>query len=506
MVLLEYLIAELVKAGIKAYQKSKQNQAMQGTSGGISGQPLRRRRGGAPRQAAPQADPSREADRALVQAAETLEQVARKFDRATEEQGEAQRALGQVAREVVVPAARKAASEATRGGDASHHAQIQGQLRFHQRMFGTLEQLAAQRRDPQRAPLLHAVDAVALACYEPLLDFQRRRGIPLSTQRPVALIGENAGSLTPLLARTPVAPIEVSVRLQHDVAGWPTIAREVGRDIVISLEGYREELRVAADFPPPRAQVPQQLTEESVRAALGVWQVELVADVIAAIVLGPGYLASLAMLYATPDQPFKTRLIQVDGGQLDPRPPSELRVVAVGEALHRIGMTEAADPVLDGWSAAHDGDLEFYFPTGGGRYAAVPEDFYTEPVRRLARAVCGQQVRALDGMHLLDVPGFHYSLARHKEAELALQSLRAGRPPRARPRAAVSAAALLGHQDPSRRVPALGLLRDALSTEAEALARAAVRPGMMRAESPRDPQVIRDALILSEILEPRYVR
>jgi len=508
MVLLDYLIVELIKAGAKAYKKSQQNQAASQTSGGVGGRPQRRvRRGQAPQTIAQQSARQAAADKALVQAAEKLEEFARGFARDTAEEDQALQALGRVAGEVIVPAARKDGRNAARGGqgDPHWHAGIQGRLRFHQRMLGGLEQMAAQRRDPQRATMLHAVDVVALSCYRPLLAFQERRGIPLSTSRPVAIFGEAPGSLTPLFARTPVAPVEVSVRLQHDVAGWPTIAREVGRDIVISLDGYREDLRVAAEFPPPRAALPGGgLTEDVVRDALGVWQVELCADIIAAIMLGPAYLAALTMLHGSPDQPFKTRVVQVTDGHIDPRPPAELLVVAVGEALHRIGMTEQADEILDAWLSAHDADMEFYFPTGGGRYAALPEDFYAEPVRKLARVVCGQQVKSLAGMHLLDVPGFHFSLARHKEAELALDVARTGRIPRGDARTAVAAAAMLGYLEPSQRVPALELLRGALAPEAETLSRSVARRVTGGREDPLAPQVIRDAIIMYELLEPRF--
>jgi len=508
VVLLDYLIVKLIEAGVKAYRESQRQQAEQRTSGGVAGQPQRRRV--VRRQAQQQADPhsarQQAVDKALVASAENLETLARDLARETAEEDRALRALGDVAQEVILPAAREAGREAARGsqGDPSWAASMQARLRFHQRMFGGLQQIATQRRDPQRAPMLHAVDAVAMSVYRPLLAFQERRGIPLSTTRPVAVLGETPGSMTPLFARTPIAPIEVSVRLQHDVAGWPLIAREVGRDIVISLDGYREAVRVAAEFPPPRPALGQHVTEEQVRAALGVWQVELSADIIAAIALGPAYLASLTMLYANPDQPFKTRLVQVGEGQIRPEPPAELRVVAVAEALHRIGMTDEADPFVSAWYAAHDSELEFYFPTGGGRYAAVPEDFYTEPARRLARTICGHQVQALSGMHLLDVPGFHYSLARRKETELVLDGFRRGGTPRGDARALVAAAALYGHAEPTQRVPALARLRAALSSEAEAISRAVAIPGAGGRESMWSPQVIRDAVILQDLMEPRF--
>ena len=367
------------------------------------------------------------------------------------------------------------------------------------RVLKTLRRMAEQRDDPTRVTLLQDVETVATALYQPLLDVQERRDIPLSTRRVIAVEGEAPGDLTRLFAAAPVAPIEVSVRLRHDILGWPAIALEVGRDVLVSLEGLGDEVRAAAGFPAARPQLdPGYLSEAHVQGALGGWLPELCAEGVASLLLGPAYLASLISLQRQPDQPYRTRTVPIADGRVLPSPPAELRVQIAAAILEQIGFADEANALVDDWTAVHGDPMEFLFPVGGGRYAAIPEDMLLQPVRDLAQALCGHQIPSLAGMHFVDIPDLHYSLARHREAE-AIATSNTHRQDED-PRTATAGYALLGYREPDRRMQLSSSLRGVIGRQTQ------IRPLPARVEPAAEeslvsPAVLRDAIVLQGFLQ-----
>ncbi len=483
------IIIWLAKAAYKAYRESQQGKAMaEADAAGETGEllPGGRLRGTA-------ADPD------LTGKVEAFDRDLRQFTTPTD-----------LDREVLQRAAEEALAPRVEGWTTSlkitpddAQATIPYELAVARRELAALERIAAQRGAGDREALLARVDAVAAALYEPLLDFQRRRGLPLSTRHAVGFVGESGGSLTGPLSRISVAPIEVSVRLQHDVAAWPGIAREVGRDILTSLEGFEDELRRASGFPPSRPVdlTAGYLTEEHVVRSLGGWLVPLCADGIAALLLGPAYLAHLIALERIPDQPFKVRVVPVAQGHVAPNPPAELRIQMAAAVLERVGFAAEAVSLVDSWNEVHGADLEFYFPVGGGRYATLGEDFYVQPVRDLARVLCSEQVDALSGMHLLDISDLHHSLGRQRQAEAVSMAFALGNPREEDPRAVVAGAALLGVEAPDQRVAALSLLQRSVVVKARKLpVQDRIRRQLDR-ETLLSPDVIRDAMVLPRVLQ-----
>ena len=483
------IVIWLVRAAYKAYRESQQGQAM--AEADASGETGKLPAGAAPRQVA--------ADPGLAGELAAFEGDLRRFttptdpDRAT---------LQRAASEALSPRAERWTQQLQVNPDEAQ-ATVPFELAAARRELAALERIAAQRGADERGELLERVDAVATALYRPLLEFQDRRDLPLSTRHTAALIGEVSGSLTATLAGVSVAPIEVSVRLQHDVVAWPGIAREVGHDILLSLGGFEAELRRAAGFPEARSVdlTAGYLTEEHVVRSLGGWLTPLCADGIAALLLGPAYLAHLIALERIPDQPFKVRAVQVVQGHVAPTPPAELRVQMAAAVLERVGFAAEAVSLLETWNQVHGADLEFYFPVGSGRYATLGEDFYVQPTRDLARVLCSEQVEALSGMHLLDVPGLHHSLGRQRQAEAVSKAFALGNTRQDDSRAVVAGAALLGLEAPDQRVPTLSLLQRSIPVASRTRPTDDRIRRQLARETLLSRDVIRDAMVLPRVLQ-----
>ena len=488
-----YQVIWLVKAGTKAYRKRKERIRQPGGERGGDGEA----------EVQVTADAAVDRAAAVAEASRELSREVQAFVGAPA-RGPAKRALQDVARGQVLAAADSAAGQAPRVEPWQLDSLGAG-LQFHARMLTALRRLAAQREDPVRRGLLRDLDAVAMACYQPLLESQRRRGFPLATRQAVAFLGETPGTLSPLLARTEVAPVEVSARLQHDVLAWPLIAREVGRDLVLSTDGMLEQVRVAAGFPTPSPTIDTgYLTEDEVLQALSSWQLELSADAVGALLLGPSYLASLTRLYRSPDQPYKVRLVELQGARATSSPPADLRVQVASEVLSRMGFAAEAEQLTVPWTDDHPLGMEFFYPTGGGRFASVPEDLYLQPVRTLAGVIGQHQLPSLAGMHLLDIPDFHHSLDRQRKVERTLEEIRRGlRPSDDDPRVIVAACALAAAGLPEWRAGLMPVLRGAVvggPEDADAPVAVASAGG---SEGWLDPQVLRDALVLQDVFARR---
>ncbi len=504
---LVYLVVWLAKAALKAYRRR------QGQAGGQAG-------AGAPAGAEGGRDPTAASSHpatapaqvdAAARHASALAGTGRKLaERALAFAGRsardpAERELRSVAADPIAVTSQQAADAVRRVADRPRELDlIRRRLSFHTQVLSALEQLDGQRADGGRRALLRDIEALAMAFYQPLLDSQNRRGFPLYTRRTVASLGESPGRLAAILAGTTVAPIEVSVRTQVDALAWPLVAREVGRDILLSTDGIFEQVRAAAGYPPPRPPpAPGYLTEDDVIGALGAWQTELCADAIGAVLLGPSYLAALTGMLHSPDQPYRIRMVELrDDGSPAPTPPADLRVTCAAEVLARIGFAAEADRQLAPWREQHPQDLEYFYPTGGGRYAAVPEDLYTQPAQTLAAVVCNHQLQSLAGMHLLDVPGLHHSLDRERRVERTVDQILAGRVPTSDdPRVIVSACALAAQHKPELRNALIPTLRGAIVGGPEDQQTAAPTRASHVREGLFDPAVLRDAIALSDVFE-----
>jgi len=500
---LVYLLIWLGKAAIKAYRRRQARAA---------GLPVPDDDEGHPAQVPGPATAPAEVD-ALAREASGLDASARALaDRArafaaTPGRDDAERALRAVARDHLAGAAEGVVDRARLVSDRPRElGRLARGLGFHSRTLTALERLDGQRADVARRGLLRDVEAVAMAFYRPLLDSQARRGFPLYTRQTVAVLGESPGLLSGLLAGTAVAPIEASVRTQVDALAWPLVAREVGRDILLSTDGMLEQVRAAAGYPAPRPPpAPGYLTEDDVIGALGSWQTELCADAVATLLLGPAYLAALTGLLKSPDQPYRIRLVELrEDGAPTPTPPADLRVACAAQVLDRVGYLADAERITGQWREQHPLDLEYFYPTGGGRYAAVPEDLYSQPVQDLAAVVCQHQLQALAGMQLMDVPGLHHSLGRQREVEQALDRLRAGGAPvQEDPRVIVAAAALLAHERPALRNQLVPTLRGAIVGGRDDPAVAVPVTPRGEREELFDPAVLRDALVLEDVFRRR---
>lgn len=453
--------------------------------------------------------------------ARLVEQTSRLVDRAQSlaETARVQRAtypFARVLEDQVVTGARSLLGRLAAPGSAEF-------VTFHEETLGELElieaQLAsfvAQRRDPALRARLGDADALALSCYRPVIGFAQAKGLELSSAYPATQLGGFDLSIWTGFIPTGLAPIFLPERFFEDVFWWPALAHEIGHDFLAATRGVDEGLRRQLGLPDEKIGTqPLQLggaalSYDDVFRLFGGWFEELFCDVFGALMLGPAYGYAMAKHFAAPDNPRAIALVRfhVGGLSYDIHPPRHLRVLACAHLLERMGHERSGAELLEQWAEVH-GDLpeHLLFRHDGG-VIGLPLEPFAELALGLADRLYDEQLDALAGYRLIDIPGVGFGPHLEAETERASARLLAGQSPaRADPRAVIAGAVLATRAAPAQASSILLLARAAIAAEGTFehavdaySAQAATRAGEQQATG---RAALREAFVLYTLLGPR---
>jgi hypothetical protein len=317
-----------------------------------------------------------------------------------------------------------------------------------------VQTLIAQRRDPHLLPVLGDADALAEACYAPVVQFAHREDLPLSTARPVVRLAEVDLAIWTGFAPTSLAPIFLPQGFLTNVLWWPAIAHEIGHDFLISVHGLSDGLRRELGLPSeevgtrPLALQGDSLHPSELVRLHGGWFEELFCDVFGTLMCGPGYLSSMVELFASPDAPTLALTVGWDPktGRLGHHPPRHLRVHVSAYVLERAGFARDARALRSHWNAKHglvDDETVPLLVPAVGRYVRLPFVALRELAVGFAERLYSDRLQSLAGHCLQDISGLDYGPHKHQQGERAKRALLAGHVPSVRQVPAVIAGAVL---------------------------------------------------------------
>ncbi len=152
-----------------------------------------------------------------------------------------------------------------------------------------LDALVTWRTDRQLGEVLADADAIAEALMAPLQRYAEAHGLDFPALRPLCAPAVSGGEavIYGLFPDHPV--IFVPDDFGDDLLRWPSIAHEIGHVMYWALEGFAADLRalVPSREPPWLPRVQGRSVIFDVHAAYRAWLPEVVADAIAALLLGP---------------------------------------------------------------------------------------------------------------------------------------------------------------------------------------------------------------------------
>jgi hypothetical protein len=368
----------------------------------------------------------------------------------------------------------------------------------------------AQQRMYGGSSFVGDADAMADACYAPILDFARAQGLDLKTSQPVVVTGDWDLSIVPRFASTRVAPLRVPAGFERNLWRWPGIAHEVAHDFYYSLEPLDRELHARLHLPHEveLPMSPGEIDGAWLRQLFGAWLPEVFADVIGTITLGPAYVETMRRAFRNPSSPQRTAAILQDNALIDEHPPARLRLYMATRVLHHLGRHEEADALWEQWETEH-ADVRLYYLPLGGQWVGLAD----EALHSIADSFIDELVRSpwpeLEGFHLRDIPGLAYLHAEHAEVERLAEQLARGETVNAGARWIMAAAVLAAAAQPTLHDQILDAARRSIvgvGQEAEKAAPARRKPsgtiGETLVASLRQPDAIQEAIILGAAFTP----
>ena len=370
-----------------------------------------------------------------------------------------------------------------------------------------------QQRMYGRSSFVGDADAMADACYAPILEFARAQGLDLRTSQPVVVTGDWDLSIVPRFASTRVAPLRLPVGFEHSLWHWPAIAHEVAHDFYYSLEPLDRELHTRLRLPHevdlPLS--PEELDGAWLRRLFGAWLPEVFADVMGTITLGPAYVETMRRAFRNPSSPQRTAAILQDNALIDEHPPARLRLYLATRVLHHLGRHKESDALWEQWEAEH-ADVRLYYLPLGGQWVGLAD----EALHSIADSFIDELVQSpwpeLEGFHLRDIPGLAYLHAEHAEVKRLRRDLARGETVDADVRWIMAAAVLTAAAQPTLHDQILDAARRSIvgvGQEAEQAApsrrETSGNIGETLVASLRQPDALREAIILGAAFTP-YTR
>jgi hypothetical protein len=395
------------------------------------------------------------------------------------------------------------------GAQASYpHAQ---RFAFEVQQFETVlavtAELLRQRTNAADRAVLGDADALARACYSPILEFARHHQLPIVSNTPMTLFYPSGTFIELAFIQHKLAPIGLPQNFRHEPWWWPAIAHEIAHDFYVSLPAIEPELSQKLDLESPQDATVRLGTAAFDRFLYRIWLEEIFADAVGSLMIGSAYLRAMTTLFRNPKEPENVLTVAASNeGAFDVHPPRHLRVHITARFLQRQGFSGEARELVRAWDAEHGSPQQALLVTPSDRQAFPIESLLTMG-DSIADGIYNAELRALAGHRLADIPGLDFSALHVRRSAKARRRLAAGQPVAFDARALIAAAteAALDHPDAVQRINEATRLSIVGVGTGERLARVralAAAPGArITGTRARRTQRIVEAMLLEEILE-----
>ena len=293
------------------------------------------------------------------------------------------------------------------GAQASlEHAQrFVNEIQGLQIVLQVMKEILKQRSNERDRAVLGDADALASACYTPVLDFAHNHQLPITSNQPMTLFHPGGTFIELAFIKQKLAPIGLPENYRTEPWWWPAIAHEIAHDFYASLPGLEPELIDLLDLDSTQTGSITIGTETFNRYLYRIWVEEIFADAVGALMIGPAYLKAMIAIFRNPDAPKNVLTLPISNdGQIDVHPPRHLRVHITGSFLHRQGFSGEVREMVRSWDQEHGQPEEL---TIGMRHQQ--QSVALAPLISLGESIADQlynaQLQSLASHRLADVPG-----------------------------------------------------------------------------------------------------
>jgi hypothetical protein len=311
-----------------------------------------------------------------------------------------------------------------------------------ERVSAVTKELLRQRLAESDRAVLGDADALANACYRPILDFARRHNLPVVSNQPMTLFYPGGTFIQLAFLEYKLAPIGLPESYRTSPWRWPAIAHEIAHDFYASVRNLEQELIERLHVEPAEQEAIRPGDEAFDRLLLRIWLEEIFADLAGALMIGPAYLRAMTEIFRQPGAPGTVVAIHVSpDGAVDVHPPRHLRVHMTAHFLERQGFGKQARELCRSWDREHGEPQELALTMRSTRHG-LPLAPMLDRCRAVANRLYDLELRSLAGHRLADIPGLDFSKLHVRRAERAARRLSDGQPVAFDARALIAAATL----------------------------------------------------------------
>jgi hypothetical protein len=380
-----------------------------------------------------------------------------------------------------------------------------------ERVPAVTKEILRQRSVEADRAVLGDADALAIACYRPILDFARRHNLPIESNQPITLFYQGGTFIELAFLEYKLAPIGLPESYRTSPWRWPAIAHEIAHDFYASLQDLGQELVEKLELELDEQTSVRPGDEAFDRLLCRIWLEEIFADVAGALMIGPAYLRAMTAIFRQPGAPETVVAIHVSpDGVIDVHPPRHLRVHMTAHFLERQGFGNQARDLCRTWDEEHRDPPELALTTPTTRQG-LPLAPLLERCEAIANRLYDMELRSLAGHRLADIPGLDFSKLHVRRAERAAQRLSEGQPVAFDARALIAAATSASLDNPDRvelineatRLSIVGVGTGERAAGVRALSARFRFRGERGSSRRANARRIVEALLLEEILEGR---
>lgn len=274
-----------------------------------------------------------------------------------------------------------------------------------ERLTEVFDLLIQKRISPDTADLLGRLDTLAQECLVPFLTHAQVLNLQYPTRITAVVFGTPGEDLARLLSAATIAPVIVDDTARTEPSSWVNIASDVALDVFHSTRGLARQISADLKLLPPPMSLNHYTDKRSFTAGLlGGWMPRIFADSCAALLLGPGYAAGLAMLRRSgisTDNPLETTV----GDHLSAAlPPLHVRMFAACRVLQHLGLEDEARRRFKEWSDKIEVGQTFLIRGMDGRVGALPVSQLLQAVSQTVDYLMQKQLGPLGGFALTGIP------------------------------------------------------------------------------------------------------
>ena len=292
-------------------------------------------------------------------------------------------------------------------------------------LVSLVEEMVDQRDDKELAFLVGDSDALADACYAPLVGYAEGAGLDLGARTTLTLLGDR-DLATWIGLHLGFAPIVLPPEWATEIAWWPALLHEVGHAFYGTLRGFDSELREALRLPRVAGTlVEEPVTESELWRPFASWLDELAADALGVMAMGPAYVRTMMWAFGTQGHEEALRAIaDGSGARYEEHPPAHLRVVLGCRLLTAMGYPNDGRQLEAEWRRSRKMPTTLTLLARSGRWLLVDENALIERGVIVVRSLYEERWKSLGERPLRSIPGFDFgprehALARREAARLA---------------------------------------------------------------------------------------